>query len=244
MLTKQQEIQAWFDSQQNYQTGLLLLLKYSNNKALKNFLTRKQNSKKLNYELAKLAKIKVSHKTIKTKPIPETQLKTERINITEDGTIKLEDLPIELQKYYQENTIAYKLQRALHEKLKLSTDEQKRAEIRTQIIELDDAITKRWHIIDTYITTGTIDEIKPATKNLPNNYKLTPQEVNALRTKISRYITTLEKNQIPEKKKNILIEKTQTAVNKLTEDNQQLSQETINKLNSFNITINKTQENA
>jgi hypothetical protein len=224
-----EEIKKWLDSKEkNYQEGLILLLKYCRNMSMKHFLTRKEYQAKLEYELRKLMNTKIHEKKALPTSLP---LKEERTTITKDGKIRFEDLPEALQNYYSKNAEDYKLMRALHEKLKQAKDKQSRATLRKEIIEYDNAITGRWTVIDRYITTGELPEIKPE----PEPGKtLTPQTVNALRTTISRNLEALEKNNVPDEKKAGVIEKIRTAATKLIEGGQSLSQEVIDRLKVYN----------
>jgi hypothetical protein len=232
------EIEKWLDSEaKNYQEGLSLLLKYGKNMSMKHFLTRKENRTKLEYELRKFLNIKVREKKTPPTLLPPTllPLKDERVIITEDGKIRIEDLPEVLQGYYRKNAESYKLMRALHEKMKQTNDRLRRAGLRKEIVEYDDAIIERWAVIDRYVATGELPEVKP--EPVPAQETLTPQTVNALRTAISRKLEALEKATVPDRKKAVVIDQIQLAVMKLIGGGQSLSPKVIDRLRVFGVVL-------
>jgi hypothetical protein len=94
-------------------------------------------------------------------------------------SVKREDLPEEMQVIYDGIADAYKLQRVYHEKLKLATTDEARAELRLKAIECDDIIGFGWDQID-----ESINLPDGKTPENPDVAKL----VGAARTYLSRAI--------------------------------------------------------
>lgn len=165
-------LQKWFDSEKrDYGLGLALLGKYSKNRMLLQNLSRKQNPKKLEYELKKALKLenakagkKESHSDQmidKMNSDPQKIEGTSRAHgadmdkikvVRENHEMKYEDLPEEIQKLWDANRDGYKEIRATHEKLKLmeTAPKKDRVPLLARIDELDVSIRKNWDVIDAW----------------------------------------------------------------------------------------------
>ena len=79
-----------------------------------------------------------------------------KVRIIRDGKVQYEDLPGELKKLYDENTVSYKNMRALHEQMKLAKTDEERAGKRLMIGSFDDCISRNWKVIDDW-AAGKLD---------------------------------------------------------------------------------------
>jgi len=186
-----QEIKDWLQSEtKDFEAGLLLFQKYSRNRAILLYLARKKDIDKLEYELSKLAQFDnlkaiehqspVSSNFIK-KPVVVTE-DDEVHKIMQSRSVKREDLPEELQVIYDGIADTYKLQRVYHEKMKLATTDEARAELREKVVECDKMIKFSWNQIDEEIALPT-DKVENKVAE-PDVAKL----VGAARTYLSRAI--------------------------------------------------------
>ncbi|MDR1984089.1 MAG: hypothetical protein LBQ28_04630 [Prevotellaceae bacterium] len=233
------DIKKWLESETpDYYAGISLLSKYSKNKAILHYLNRKVVMSKLRYELDKIAsgsKSIVKKQTIvldeKHPPKIDQQPKAERAIIDIEGKIKYEDLPDNLKILYDKNTEKYKILRGAHAEMKAVKGKTKRQKLRKQIAELDDAIAKNWDIIDKWVAEGKASEDDNIDITLEGeNADLTPQQVNAIRTYISRSLAEPEK--IDDKKR----EKIQERINAMLANQQNFDDETIAKLKELGFT--------
>ena len=165
-------LQEWFDSKErDYGLGLALLGTHSKNRMLLQNLSRKQNPKKVEYELQKALDLenakagkKESHSDQiidKMNGAPQKIEGTSRAHgadmdkikvVRENHEVKYDDLPEEIQKKWDENRNSYKEIRATHEKLKLmeKAPAEDRAPLIARIDELDVTIRKNWDLIDAW----------------------------------------------------------------------------------------------
>lgn len=193
-----EKIKEWLEKGRDYSEGLDLFNKASKNRALYNYLSRKQDMVKLVYELEKLLKVLPKSEPVEVKePVKdqthEKDVKTVQLTHIREG-VKREYLPEDLQQVYDDVTETYKLQRAAHERMKLEelTDEQ-RAETRAVVVSLDNVIVAGWEKIDAYLAGEKVkgaDEKKETPPAPAKDPLLIAKEVNAARKFIS---TNLDK---------------------------------------------------
>ena len=158
------EIKAWLKSKdKDFDAGFELFVRYSHNRALALQLARKRRLSKLEYELEKIAArefIKESRvwpiaPVMKAADRNQEHQETEsfveetgkRLVVT-DEIISYEDLPEEMKKLYDENRETYKLMRAVHEKMKQALKDGERAELREELVKMDDKIAANWKVLD------------------------------------------------------------------------------------------------
>ncbi len=250
----------WFE-EKDYAKGLILLAKYSKNRILLQNLSRKQNPKKLEYELKKITDLM----PLKGKKLKEKELKI--VGASEnDGTqgkdpepipikgtsrmlgadsdkliivrnnleVKLEDLPEKHQTLWKQNRDSYKQVRALHEKLKLmeNASDEGRKPLIDRIRQLDESIRANWEIIDAW-QPGSEDTTE---NGIPDDDSaiIAHKRINANRKYISINMQKLaeEKNQ---QKAGKLKAKLQERVNELKAANEELKPKTIEELKSLGI---------
>jgi hypothetical protein len=193
-----EEIKAWLNSpEKDIDAGIALFQKYSRNRALFLYLSRKRDERKLIYELEKLSKF------TNLKPVAQPRIVRAKMQkdqppapdpeghkIIEPRRLNREDLPDQLKVIYDGVVEAYKLQRVVHEKMKLATTDEDRAALREDLIKLDDAID------------NGIDEPKDEAPKAPEK-QYTVQDIKAInsaRTFISRAIKKFN----PEQKDKLL----------------------------------------
>lgn len=208
-MTPHDEIKAWLEAgTKDFETGYSLFVRYSHNRALALYLARKQDSKKLEYELRKIHE-RPALKDAPVMPIGPVQKvikaaaenangiteakevidNTEgKVRIIRDGKVQYEDLPDELKKLYDENTVSYKNMRALHEQMKLAKTDEQRAGKRLMIGSFDDCISRNWKVIDDWAAGKLDTDNLDAEKAVQEDFKL----INAARTYLSRNISKME----------------------------------------------------
>ncbi|MDR0754184.1 MAG: hypothetical protein LBF04_02225 [Prevotellaceae bacterium] len=225
------DIKKWIESDApDYTTGVALFSKYNRNKAILQWLSRvgaKRGMSKLVYELQRINKTAIKYKHIAMPVMTQktTALKHERIQIDVEGKIKREDLPVQLQKLYDENVEKYKIMRGAHATMIETKHKNQRKKLRTQITQFDDKISANWGKIDAWAKTQILPDDN-SNENIITD-KLTPQQVNAFRTYISRYIA--EPDKLDDKKH----KKLQQRITAMINDNQSFDYETIEKLKSL-----------
>lgn len=227
-----QEIKDWLESEEkDFNTGLQLFQKYSRNRAMILYLARKQDQKKLVYELEKISKfenlkpvIQVKNTTVLVNRALNIKPETKAVEpeapvdlVLKHAKINRDELPGDLQVVHENIAEAYKTQRVIHEKMKLAETDEAREELRSQLIGLDDLIAEGWNQLDAFQEDKT-----PPSDPDPDVVKL----VNSARTYISREI----KNFNPDKKAKLL-----ERINLLIEQKASVSAKTRDKLIELNV---------
>jgi D-ribose pyranose/furanose isomerase RbsD len=201
-----EQIKEWLESEEkDFNQGLQLYIEASHNRSVMLYLQRKNNHEKLTYELNKLLK-QVPARLEKQQAIPFASKanitnKKSRNRVEKSSTHKIlqprkidrEKLPEDLQKVYDSVGDQYKIQRNLHEKMKLAETDESRAQLREQLVEVDDYISKAWNAIDLFIKTGQ----EPKSEDKKDVDKL--KAINSARSYISKGLNALEK--LTDKKK-------------------------------------------
>ena len=208
-MTPHEEIKAWLEAEtKDFQAGYLLFVRFSHNRALALYLARKNDLKKLQYELQKIHD-RPALKDAPVMPIGPVMKAIEsageklngtadagdvigkaegKVRIIKDGKVQYEDLPDELKKLFDENVSSYKNMRAIHEQMKLAKTDEDRAEKRKMIDTLDDSISTNWKVIDDWAEGKlSADDLTKANKE-QEEYK----QINAARTYLSRNISKME----------------------------------------------------
>lgn len=164
------EIAAWLESEEkDFDAGFELFARFSHNRALAMQLARLRRQSKLEYELQKIANreflkesrvwpiAKVQKAAARNEEHTETETQVEKTGkklVVIDEKINYDDLPEDLKKLYDENREKYKIMRSLHEKMKLATKDQERADLRAELVKLDDVIAKNWEKLDKWEEDG------------------------------------------------------------------------------------------
>ena len=205
-----QEIRKWLEeANPDFDRGFALFCQYSRNQSLVKYIGRKRQMEMLKYELEKLTSIpKLAPNpfykanlaqfggTLASTPVEV--VKEKKVVIVDDRRVNRMDLPVSLQEVYDVILEDYKVQRSLHEKMKVANSDEGRAAFRSQIVELTTKIKANWAIID----QGFVPE--PAAKVEAG----ISSQVNSARAYISKMISKeLNDNQrelIKEKMKIIL----------------------------------------
>ena len=211
-MTPREEIQAWLDSKErDFSAGFALFVRFSHNRALSLQFMRKGESmqSKLEYELEKIAErdnIKESA-VLPIRPVlaPEPSspkndelVKSGKAIVKHEkklssGKINPEDLPDVLRAKFDENSEKHKLMRAVHEKMKLETNDEHRKNLRAELIALDDVISANWAAIDEFLKTGKVPGDKTTVDNRTPEEVEAYKEINAARSYLSRNVTGTEK---------------------------------------------------
>lgn len=197
-----EEIKAWLKSpEKDIDAGIALFQKYSRNRALFLYLSRKRDERKLIYELEKLSKFTnlkpvAQPRVVRAKmqkdqpPAPDP----EGHKIINPRRINREDLPDALKVVYDGVAEAYKIQRVVHEKMKLTETDEARAELRAELVKLDDDIATGWDAID-----SGLNDPEPEAPEAPEPEKQYSVQdikaINSARTYISRAIKKFNPDQ-------------------------------------------------
>lgn len=148
--------------------GFGLFCKYSRNQSLMSYIGRKSDMEQLLYELKKLSAmgsitvnpnyeahhIRFNRGLIAEQTVVTPVADEERIKILDERKVNRADLPIHLQKLYDEITEEYKIQRGVHEKMKQANSDLGRKEFRDEVIRLRQSIAGKWEVIDSYLRNG------------------------------------------------------------------------------------------
>lgn len=210
--------------------GALILLKINRNQILYKNIVRKNDVKRLLYNLHK---IYVTRTGVTAKPAPQKKVATFAVvqgnpdNLKDAKVVDFEinekkgkrgdhdQLPDEIKAAYLENFNIYPQMRKLHEQLKLMNDqpEAERKVILDQLTELDKKHRENWNIYDSYKINGT-DEMTAD-----------PQKISSAR----KYLSTNKKKvaTLKAKEKNVLLAKMQLRLDYLIEVNAGISDKQI-----------------
>lgn len=184
-MNTENEIIAWLESDRNFDEGLSLFAKYSRNRAVYLWLGRKRNMPKLVYELEKLSKLKFLKVKIEQASAKKT-IQSGQANKA-PRRIAREDVPEGLLDLF-DNKIpdAYKLQRVIHEKMKLAQTDEDRSALRAELVKLDDFIAASWDKIEAAIdgSVATATDPKPGEDAPKAEYTL----INNARSNITRML--------------------------------------------------------
>lgn len=189
-------INQWIsDPARSFQAGYDLYTRYGRNRNIMLYLARKQNMEKLVYELGKLLLIplkdegvtspaspvvaQIGVRKVDTPPQQHQYLAFEKVNPA--------TLPADLQKVHAQIAEAYKFQRTYHEKLKLATTDELRAQLRAEVVRYDDIIAHGWDGIDAFTRSG---EKVPARATAQTVLGISKQ-INACRSYITGGIKAL-----------------------------------------------------
>lgn len=171
------EILAYLNSAKpDFDSGFSLFCKYGRNRTAMEWIARRHDVAKLNYELGKLAR--TTEATAAPAP-PEAHLCTvnQDVPVTpsnvpktadnvpddvrrltfrtfDDRRTRRSDLPADLQEVFDRNAEDYKLRRGFHEKMKMATTDRDRAIFRSKVLETDARIRAGWSRIDNYLTAS------------------------------------------------------------------------------------------
>ena len=241
-------IEQWFETK-DYDTGYLLLCRYSKNRVLLQNLGKKKNFAKLEYELTKYVK-KPPVKEVQSAPVPpvsppssskegSAQASVEKGVVSypdtpEQGVVTTDypdSLPPHLKAKWHENQDAYKEIRALHEKLKLmeKATPEDRQPLTERIASLDDKIRSNWEAID-----GWVPGAEPPAELVAKPVIVDHKRINSNRKFISSNLRKLETGNF---KKHVadLISEVQKRVNELLEAGEKMNTKTIEQLKKFGI---------
>jgi len=196
------EIKIWLESEEkNFDQGYQLLAKVFKNQSILHYLQRKRDQAKLEYELSKLvpsastASRSADEASINA-PVPELvegqtiiEKHDTKLKIVQSGQINYDQLPEALKPIYDNTISKYKEMRSVHEKMKLATSDEQRAELRKTLDELDTEIESGWVVINTWTKTG---KLPASTDSAAGALNIDYKSVNAARTYVSRAIKTAE----------------------------------------------------
>lgn len=233
-----EEIKQWLNSEQNYNTGLLLLQKYSKNRVLKENLAKKKHPRKLRYELAKIARVqakpaKKQKKKKQSQPDSQQQAEAKMKTIIDKKQINYDALPSDIKALYDETVKVYKKQRSLHEKLKIlekqGADDTAKVKITYEIAGLDELIRENWAKIDNWDPNS--EQEKQGKKQESEQKQLTHKQIGANRKYISSNKSKIKDD--PEK----WIPKIQQRVDELLASGEDFKQELKDELRECGIRI-------
>lgn len=199
------EIRQWLDTANpDFNQGFALFCKYSRNQSLMSYIGRKGQMQMLVHELQKLAalpkltpnpfyKANITQFGVSIPAKLPVEKEVKKVIVIDERKVKREDLPEEMRIIYDKIVEDYKLQRSLHEKLKMANSDAGRAEFRKKIIDLNDQIKHGWAIIDGKIPSGDLQ----AQTGISS-------QVNSARAYISKM---LKKENLTEDQRNMIKEK-------------------------------------
>lgn len=193
------KIKNWLEeSNPDFDQGYVLLCQYCRNQSLLSYIGRKRDMTHLRYQLEKISKISTlklnpHYQSLMTqfgkgielekKPIGDV----EKVIITRE--ISADSLPEELKPIYASIVEKYKLQRAMHEKMKQANSDIGRADFRKQVSVLASEIKALWKVID--------DTLAGNSPKSNGNGKVSSVNINSARAYISKMlkVANLKDNQ-------------------------------------------------
>ncbi len=238
----------------DFNTGLEYYQKASHNRSLIMYLQRKRDLLKLTYELQKLLKLMPKRLAEieswtniipkKQQPVNETKVTKDKPKTKKKGTrkktdksavtpkskmlqfkkIKREDLSPEMQETYDKISEAYKIQRTLHEKMKLAETDELRAGFRADLVKIDDQISAGWDVLDEWTLLQQQPSKETKEVQLPAGEADIARDIIACRSYISRGLDDIEK--LEGKKKESRIKEMKERVEKLVSYNASVKKET------------------
>ena len=133
----------------DFDSGFALFCKYTRNRNLVNWIGRKKDMPKLLYELGKLAGFDGSARVSPPKlpplppaapPAPDisdaaSDIQAPVVRTYDERRTNRRDLPLHLQKVYDDIADLYKLRRAWHEKMKFARTDLDRARCRERLLD-------------------------------------------------------------------------------------------------------------
>jgi hypothetical protein len=240
-----EEIKIWLESEEkDFDQGYKLLAKVLKNQSILHYLQRKRDQVKLVYELSKLVPFVVvtpteeevaellSNNAEVSNAAELIKKQDAKLKIVQSGQINYDELPEALKPVYDNTISKYKEMRSVHEKMKLATSDEQRAELRKTLDELDIEIESGWVVINAWSKSGKLPETGKKGKAI--DFKA----VNAARTYVSRAIEKAETT--TGKKLEKLVADLQIRVNTLIAAEAEIKPETWEKLLALGI---KAQEN-
>jgi len=154
----------------SFDEGVVILLQYSSNAGVNNFIIRRRDRRHLHDELVRLAHNPYLRPLPSTKQVKQTQDKPESTENTETTestetkdevsvvsyldldrhkTYSPEELPTPfLKELWEKNRDEYKEMQHCHEMMKQANSDAGRAEWREQLLALRESIEKRWQLFD------------------------------------------------------------------------------------------------
>ncbi|OFX56293.1 MAG: hypothetical protein A2066_12890 [Bacteroidetes bacterium GWB2_41_8] len=240
-----EKILAWIQSEEkDFDQGYLLLSKVLKNQSILHYLQRKRDQAKLEYELSKLVPAiveKAVEPGLSENHVTDLKISAEKVakhdgklKIVQSGQINYDELPEALKPIYDNNISKYKEMRSVHEKMKLATSDEQRAELRKTLDELDNEIDSGWIVINAWAKSGKLPEAEKTGKVI--DFKA----VNAARTYVSRAIEKAETT--TGKKLEKLVADLQIRVDTLIAAAAEIKPETLEKLEKLGIIVSAVPE--
>lgn len=203
-----EEIQNWFASGKDFQQGYLLFVRFSHNRPMAMQFARKGESmqSKLEYELQKIMErnLIIERAVLPVGPILKGEVKAQAITESDarivanetktrqiGGKIDPETLPAPIRTLWDKNAEGHKLMRSVHEALKLAKTDKTRKELRKKLVDLDNQVADNWKVIDLFLETGQLPEVKKAAE--PGTGMDLVKQISAARSFISRGVKSIDK---------------------------------------------------
>lgn len=198
------EIKRWLTEGSSFDDGLSLFVRYSRNRHIVRYLTRKRDNAKLRYELEKIYRTRVG--SVETASVPvRMEEKTvnpapnERLRIIVKGRIQYDDLPEAVRQEYLRACRAHRATVSLHAKMKLVETDEQRQTVRDELIEQDRLRAACWDRIERWAAGGPL----PAAESAPP-VEVTPKSLNAARAALSRNLKLLRETDDPRRQAEIV----------------------------------------
>lgn len=223
----EKEIKQWLNSEQDYEAGLRLLMKYTRKRALVANLGRKKIPKKLQYELRKLAGVKKP-----MQPVKQKKSKTPTPPKPPEANTERESLPEDKQELYDKTVEMYKKARGIHAKLKEMEGhtDKARAPYVKELKELDVNIRQNWAIID-----GKVDDKSDGKGE--SDGPITPKRISSNRKYISTQRKALQKGRIKDENVEKVKEQLSIRAKELRAAGENIKPEVLDELKALGIEV-------
>lgn len=151
-----EEISLYLAGPRDFDEGLRLLEKYTNNRAVYAWVQRKRHQEKLIYELTKLSRLAHLKPSRQFRAHVSAASPRKTAPATDDDDtpakprrqFKRDELPEDMLPVFDSIADAYKQQRVFHEKMKLAATDADRSALRAELVKLDNLIATGWDKID------------------------------------------------------------------------------------------------
>lgn len=185
------DIRGWLSApDSSFERGLELLSSVEPNAGLVAFIRRKKDRRGLEYHLRKRLKCPPRRLVAKVTAAPAPQDPQPGTLPRQYRRTRREDLPERLRPVYDGVVEKYRLQRALHERMKMLSrlpgHEQETAQVRSQVVGLEGEIRAAWKFVDGELDAASGQKGAAAEGGAP------PFNVSSYRSFITRAIARRE----------------------------------------------------
>lgn len=212
-----EEIKTWLQDSSDYNAGVALMVRYSRNRHMCNYLSRKTDMLKLRYELSKMAGVA---DVMPSTPVMET------VESPKGQEVKgVEGLPDAIKPYAEAAMEAYHKLRKAHTHLKDAPTDAARMAIRAELMKHLAENERNWAVVNEFQQNGTL----PAPAE-----PLSATQLMSAASVLSRSLKSLE-TVTDESKRSDLIAKVKNSMVSLRAAGREFKPATMERLRALNL---------